>query len=88
MKIFSKSRKIIRIIFLGQVLLKNSSVLIVGAGGLGCPSALYLASAGIGHIGIVDYDEIEISNLHRQVLFSQLDVGSSKVESVKTVLNR
>ncbi|XP_043477673.1 adenylyltransferase and sulfurtransferase MOCS3 [Leptopilina heterotoma] len=72
----------------GQALLKNASILIVGAGGLGCPAALYLASAGVGHIGIIDYDEIEISNLHRQVLFSFSDVGLPKVESVKTVLNR
>ena len=63
-------------------------MLIVGAGGLGCPSALYLAGAGVGHIGIVDYDEIEITNLHRQLLFSIFDVGSSKVGAAKQSLER
>ncbi|XP_033212971.1 adenylyltransferase and sulfurtransferase MOCS3 [Belonocnema kinseyi] len=72
----------------GQVRLKNASVLIVGAGGLGCPSALYLAGAGIGHIGIVDYDDIEINNLHRQILFSSADIGTPKVEAVKVALKR
>ena len=76
------------ILSVGQVLLKNSSVLIVGAGGLGCPSALYLAGAGIGHIGIVDYDDIEINNLHRQILFTSSDIGTPKVEAVKVALNR
>ena len=47
--------------------MRNSSVLIVGAGGLGCPAAIYLAAAGVGHLGIVDYDQVELSNLHRQV---------------------
>ena len=54
-------------ILLGQIRLRTSSVLIVGAGGLGCPAAIYLAAAGIGHLGIVDYDQVELSNLHRQV---------------------
>lgn len=68
--------------------MKNASVLIVGAGGLGCPSALYLAGAGVGHIGIVDYDDIEITNLHRQLLFSTLDVGTSKVAAAAESLQR
>ena len=64
----------------GQRKLKNASVLIIGAGGLGTPSATYLAAAGVGRIGIVDYDVIEKSNLHRQVLYSEHDVGKSKAE--------
>ncbi|KAJ8678690.1 hypothetical protein QAD02_014477 [Eretmocerus hayati] len=72
----------------GQLRLKNASVLIVGAGGLGCPSALYLAGAGVGHIGIVDYDDIEITNLHRQLLFSSANVGMSKVNVAKESLSR
>lgn len=63
-----------------QIKLKNSSVLVVGAGGLGCPVLLYLASAGVGKIGIVDDDVIDESNLQRQILFDTLDVGKAKVE--------
>ncbi|MDP5090184.1 MAG: HesA/MoeB/ThiF family protein, partial [Saprospiraceae bacterium] len=61
-----------------QMALKNSTVLVVGAGGLGCPILLYLAAAGIGRIGIVDFDIIEIENLHRQILFDESDVGRHK----------
>jgi molybdopterin/thiamine biosynthesis adenylyltransferase/rhodanese-related sulfurtransferase len=65
----------------GQKKLKKASVLIIGAGGLGSPVALYLAAAGIGHIGIVDYDSVDKGNLHRQVLYSENTVGLSKVKS-------
>ncbi|KXJ19846.1 Adenylyltransferase and sulfurtransferase MOCS3 [Exaiptasia diaphana] len=71
----------------GQFKLKKSSVLIVGAGGLGCPSSLHLAAAGVGCIGLVDYDTVEISNLHRQVLHSESKVDLPKVESAKQSLN-
>jgi len=64
----------------GQAKLKSASVLIIGAGGLGTPSATYLAAAGVGRIGIVDFDVIEKSNLHRQVLYSEQDVGKSKAD--------
>jgi molybdopterin/thiamine biosynthesis adenylyltransferase/rhodanese-related sulfurtransferase/molybdopterin converting factor small subunit len=64
----------------GQSKLKSASVLIIGAGGLGTPSATYLAAAGVGRIGIVDFDTIERSNLHRQVLYSEQDVGKNKAE--------
>ncbi|KAJ7323461.1 Molybdenum cofactor synthesis protein 3 [Desmophyllum pertusum] len=72
----------------GQIKLCNASVLIVGAGGLGCPVAQYLAAAGVGCIGIVDYDTVEISNLHRQVLHTECRVNISKAESVKIQLNK
>ncbi|KAJ8922018.1 hypothetical protein NQ315_008657 [Exocentrus adspersus] len=62
----------------GQLKLKRSKVLIVGAGGLGCPASMYLARAGIGEITIMDYDEVELSNLHRQILYRQSDIGSAK----------
>jgi adenylyltransferase/sulfurtransferase len=67
----------------GQRKLKASSVLIVGTGGLGSPIALYLAAAGVGRIGLVDYDRVESSNLQRQVIHSQESVGESKVESAR-----
>lgn len=61
-----------------QQLLQQAKVLIVGAGGLGCPAAQYLAAAGIGTLGIADHDTISISNLHRQILYTPDDVGKSK----------
>jgi sulfur-carrier protein adenylyltransferase/sulfurtransferase len=67
----------------GQRRLKNSSVLVVGAGGLGCPMLLYLAAAGVGRIGIVDSDRVDDSNLQRQVLYTTSDVGKYKVEAAK-----
>jgi molybdopterin/thiamine biosynthesis adenylyltransferase len=61
-----------------QLLLQQAKVLIVGAGGLGCPAAQYLAAAGIGTLGIADFDVVSISNLHRQVLYTPADTGSKK----------
>ena len=66
-----------------QEKLKSSSVLIVGAGGLGCPLSIYLAAAGVGHIGIVDFDVVDISNLQRQIIYSTDDVGRPKAETAK-----
>ncbi|VEU34260.1 unnamed protein product [Pseudo-nitzschia multistriata] len=67
----------------GQKSLKNSSVLVVGAGGLGSPCLLYLAAAGVGHIGIVDADVVDTSNLQRQIIHSMSTVGTSKCESAR-----
>ncbi len=64
----------------GQQKLKRSSALVVGLGGLGVPAAVYLASAGVGRIGIVDFDPIDLSNLQRQFLFSEADLGRRKVD--------
>ena len=61
-----------------QALLFKAKILVIGAGGLGCPALLYLAAAGIGKIGIVDFDLVAESNLHRQILYSQQDIGSNK----------
>jgi sulfur-carrier protein adenylyltransferase/sulfurtransferase len=65
-----------------QVKLKNGSVLVIGAGGLGCPALLYLAAAGVGRIVIVDADRVDVSNLQRQVLYGESDAGELKVEAV------
>lgn len=67
----------------GQKKLLKSSVLIIGAGGLGSPAGMYLASAGVGTIGIADADEVDLSNLQRQIIHSMKDVGRAKVQSAK-----
>jgi adenylyltransferase and sulfurtransferase len=66
----------------GQLKLKEASVCVIGAGGLGCPAAAYLAGAGVGTIGLIDGDMVEESNLHRQILHNGDKIGMSKVESV------
>lgn len=71
----------------GQKKLLNGKVLIIGAGGLGAPAALYLAAAGVGTIGIADADVVDLSNLQRQVIHSTNDIGKPKVESAKETMN-
>src|ERR671925_569675 len=65
----------------GQRKLLDSSVLVIGAGGLGSPIAMYLAAAGIGKLGIIDFDAVDVSNLQRQILHTNDDVGRPKIES-------
>ena len=67
----------------GQQRLKAARVLLVGAGGLGSPLALYLAAAGVGHIGLVDFDVVDVTNLHRQLLHGTKDVGRTKIASAR-----
>lgn len=67
----------------GQARLQQSSVVLIGTGGLGSPLALYLAAAGVGRIGLVDFDRVDLSNLHRQVLHGTSDVGRSKLASAQ-----
>lgn len=67
----------------GQKRLKNAKVLVIGAGGLGSPALLYLAAAGVGTIGIAEFDEVDESNLQRQIIHGQSDIGKSKAQSAK-----
>src|SRR5688572_42403 len=70
-----------------QLRLKAAKVLVVGAGGLGSPSLFYMAAAGIGTLGIVDFDSVDISNLQRQILFTTADEGRNKAEAAAQRLN-
>jgi len=72
----------------GQKKIKNSKVLIIGMGGLGCPLLTYLSSAGIANIGIVDHDKVELSNLSRQTLFNISDIGKFKVTQAKKKIKK
>jgi len=72
----------------GQSRLKQARVLCVGAGGLGSPALLYLAAAGVGTLGIVDFDTVDESNLHRQILFGKLDIGKKKAEVAQQKINQ
>ncbi len=67
----------------GQEFLKNSSALIIGMGGLGCPASIFLSNSGVGRIGICDFDKVSYSNLHRQILYNSSDIGKLKVEVAK-----
>ncbi|MDR6759634.1 molybdopterin/thiamine biosynthesis adenylyltransferase [Mycoplana sp. BE70] len=70
----------------GQQKLKNASVLVIGAGGLGAPVLQYLAAAGVGHIGIIDDDTVSLSNLQRQVIHGTATIGHSKLESARAAI--
>ena len=73
---------------IGQKKIIQSKVLIIGMGGLGCPVAEFLTRAGLGTLGIVDYDNVELSNIHRQSLYDYNDINKSKVEAAKKKLNK
>jgi molybdopterin-synthase adenylyltransferase len=70
----------------GQEKLKKAKVLVIGAGGLGCPILQYIATAGVGTIGIIDFDKIELHNLHRQILYTQDQVGQNKASTAKKTI--
>ena len=71
----------------GQEKVSQSHALIIGAGGLGSPAALYLASAGVGHISLVDHDHVDVTNLQRQIAHTQNRVGQAKVASLQTAMS-
>src|ERR1051325_3412134 len=71
----------------GQEKLVDAKVLLIGAGGLGTPNALYLAAAGVGTLGLVDFDVVDHTNLHRQVIHGTGDVGKLKVESARETIH-
>ncbi len=83
---YSKQIMLPQIDIEGQQKIVDSTVLIIGMGGLGSPSALYLAAAGIGHIIIADFDQVELSNLQRQIIHHTSDIGDDKVNSAKKKL--
>ena len=72
----------------GQAKLKAARVLVIGAGGLGAPVLLYLAAAGVGTLGVIDDDEVSLSNLQRQVIFGTDDIGNRKVDGAEAVIAR
>jgi molybdopterin-synthase adenylyltransferase len=87
-KRFEKQIILKKISISGQKKIKNSNVLIIGMGGLGNPLVAYLAAAGVGNLGIVDYDKVELSNLNRQTLFNLSDVGKFKAVQAKIKINK
>ncbi len=83
---YSRQMQLAEIGEIGQLKIKQARVLVIGAGGLGCPVLQYLAAVGVGNIGIVDFDKVELHNLHRQILYTENHIDKSKVETAKTVL--
>ncbi|MDV2495101.1 MAG: molybdopterin-synthase adenylyltransferase MoeB [bacterium] len=84
---YSRQIRIPEVGIAGQTKILESSVLVIGAGGLGCPSSIYLVAAGVGTIGIVDNDVVDLSNLQRQILYNTSSIGTPKTESAKATLN-
>ena len=87
-KRFEKQIILKKIGLAGQKKMFSANVLVIGLGGLGCPLLTYIASSGVGKIGIVDFDKVEISNLNRQTLFNPSDIGKFKVNQAKKAINK
>lgn len=85
---YSRQLNLPEVGMVGQLKLKNAKVLVVGAGGLGCPILNYLCACGIGKIGIIDFDSVSISNLNRQTLFSDNEIGLNKASTAQLILNK
>ena len=88
LKRFEKQIILKKIGISGQKRIFSAKVLIIGLGGLGCPLITYLAASGVGKIGVMDFDKVEISNLNRQTLFNSSDIGKFKVFQVKKAIHR
>ena len=87
-KRFEKQIILKKIGLAGQKRIFSANVLVIGLGGLGCPLLTYIASSGVGKIGIVDFDKVEISNLNRQTLFNASDIGKFKVNQAKKAIKK
>ena len=87
-KRFEKQIILKKIGLAGQKKILSANVLVIGLGGLGCPLLTYLVASGVGTIGIVDFDKVEITNLNRQTLFNPSDIGKLKVKQVKKAINK
>ena len=85
---YSKQIILKKIGIMGQKKISAARVLVVGVGGLGCPLVLYLANTGLGNIGLIDNDKVELSNLNRQIIFNNSDVGKFKVAQAKKFVNK
>ncbi|MDC0449370.1 HesA/MoeB/ThiF family protein [Pelagibacteraceae bacterium] len=85
---YSKQIILKKIGVIGQKKISSAKVLVVGMGGLGCPLVLYLANTGLGNIGLVDDDKVDLSNLNRQIIFNNSDIGRFKVVQTKKFLNK
>ena len=87
-KRFSKQITLKKFGIIGQKKIKSSKVLVLGMGGLGCPLSVYLASLGVGTIGIVDNDRVELSNLNRQIMYNFKDIGKYKIDVAKKIIKK
>lgn len=85
---YSKQMMLDEVGFEGQLKIKRAKVLVIGAGGLGCPVLQYLNAAGVGTLGIVDFDKVEIHNLHRQILYTSEDLGRPKASVAASKLKQ
>ena len=85
---YSKQIILKKIGITGQKKISSARVSVVGVGGLGCPLILYLANTGIGNLGLIDNDKVEVSNLNRQIIFNSTDVGKFKVVQAKKILSK
>lgn len=85
---YSRQIKLPEVGVTGQEKLGSAKILIVGMGGLGCPAAQYLVAAGVGSLGLMDHDLVNLSNLHRQILYKESDIGKTKIDVAKTALQK